>query len=193
MKNKNLILFICIAYSVQGKAQNNPLYKPFDMELGFGVAIQQLGKPGAIFNINPAYTIANKFKTGIQFEGVVYDMRTTGSAMLTLDYYFFSKSHFRFYGGGGFGFASTSFSGGCSIPQYSQTQTTGKTGETIRLGFDWQHLNLRVAYNFSPSTYITSTLDGAVPVTTVYKTGYLGITLGIRIGGYKKSQVAKNR
>ncbi len=196
MKNNPLFLILSLVSSVHGNAQNSPVYKPVDVEMGFGIAFQQYNSyhsndNGVVLNINPAYTFANRYRAGVQFEGVVYNMETTGSSMLTFDYYFISNATFRLYGGGGYGFSNSSFSGGCGLPSTSEygqyVVTKGKTGVTLRVGFDFHHLNVRVAYNFAPSIYSTYISQGYPPSSSVYKNGYLGITVGVSIFGFKKS------
>lgn len=163
--------------------------------MGFGVAFQQNSSyhsntQGLILNINPAYTFSGRYRAGIQFEGVFYNMQSTHSSLLTFDYYVINSPKYRFYVGGGYGFSNTSFSGGCGVPSMpgdSQDQETGKMGGTVRLGFNLRHLNIKLAYNFSPTIYTTYTTEGYPPSNSVYKNGYLGITLGVDIVGLKKS------
>jgi hypothetical protein len=70
MKKLLLIVLISTAYSLETNAQNNQVYKPFNVEIGFGITIQESGSHGGIFYINPGYTFAGRFRAGIQLEGM---------------------------------------------------------------------------------------------------------------------------
>jgi hypothetical protein len=59
-------------------------------------------------------------------------------------------------------------------------------GGNIRIGFEWHHLDLRLAYHFAPNMYESIGYLGEPTITTFYKGNYLGLTIGILIGGGKK-------
>jgi hypothetical protein len=55
MKYFYLIAYVCLACHPELPAQNNPVYKPFKVDIGFGMAIQQNGSTGREVKINPGY------------------------------------------------------------------------------------------------------------------------------------------
>jgi hypothetical protein len=190
MKNFYLVTLSCLLSLAQSYGQDGVVYRPFQVAINSGIAFQAAAT-GVIFNINPSYTFQGRYKAGIQFEGVINNMTTTGSSVLTFDYYFIRNQHFRVTAGGGYGFYSSSFlNGGCGgnmPPEISEIQTSsGKMGGMIRLGLEWHHLSFGVAYHFVPSTTLTTTEIDQPTTKDTYKNGYWGITLGIILGGGKK-------
>jgi hypothetical protein len=191
MKNFYLIAVSGMLASFQGFAQDGIFYKPVQVAISFGVAFQTPGQTGVIFNINPSYTIAGRYKAGIEFEEAMYHFTQTGSSSLTFDYYFLRTRFLRLTAGGGYGFYKNSFlETGCdpgTMNGISQIQTSsGKMGGMLRLGFERHHLSFRVAYHFVPTMYQITTVEYSPTVIDTYKNGYWGITLGIIIGGGKK-------
>ena len=95
MRNLCLFVWICLVPAISLNAQNNPGYNPFQVDIAIGMAIQQNGSTGGEVKINPGYTIAGRYKAGIQFEGVVYNNWSTGLSVLTFDYFFIRTPEFR--------------------------------------------------------------------------------------------------
>jgi hypothetical protein len=190
MKNFYLVTLSCLLSVVQSYGQDGLVYRPFQVAINSGIAFQPTAT-GVIFNINPSYTFQGRYKAGIQFEAVINNMTMTGSSVLTFDYYFIRSQHFRVTVGGGYGFYNSSvLNGGCGgnmTPEMSEIQTSSsKMGGLIRLGFEWHHVCLGVAYHFVPTTSVTTSENDQPTITDTYKNGYWGITLGIMLGGGKK-------
>jgi len=193
MRNSYLLVWICLVPAISLNAQNNPVYQPFQVDIAMGMAIKQNGSTGGEVRINPGYTIAGRYKAGIQFDGVVYNNWSTGSSILTFDYFFIRTPEFRISAGGGYGFYNSSyFFQTAKPPEMSQAQsTTGKMGGMIRIGFEWHHLSLGFAYNFVPAMYVSTSsggylsAGGYLTTTDTYKNGFFGLTLGLIIGRRK--------
>jgi hypothetical protein len=182
-----LLLFIFNTIIINTHAQNEPIYKPFSIDIGAGYAFQQSGSPGGIIYINPGYTIAGRFRAGVQFGLAGYCETYMNSSILTLDYYLVNNPGFRISAGGGYGYYTFHYLlPGSEPPEMSQGYwNTGKMGGNIRIGFEWHHLDVRLAYHFAPDLYESNSYIGEPTVTTMYKGNYLGLTIGILIGGGK--------
>jgi len=188
MKKACWLVCICLAPAINLNAQINPVYQAFQVEIAGGLAMLNTGSTGGVVKINPAYTIAGRYKVGVQMEGVGYCNTTTCSSILTLDYYFITRPAFRLSAGGGYGIYNSSLFGQSSkIPEESGSQwTSGKRGGTLRMGFQWHHMSLEMAYNFVPTLYVSNSIIGYPTITETYKNGFFGLTLGIMVGGGKK-------
>lgn len=182
-----LLLFTFHTISLNTFAQHDPIYKPFTVDIGAGYAFQQSGKPGGIVYINPGYTVDGRFRVGFQLGLTGYNETSMTSFIFTLDYYLANNPGFRISAGAGFGYYTFSyFLPGNEPPEITQGYwTSGNLGGNIRIGFEWHHLNLKLAYHFAPNMYeIDSNIYGPT-VTTTFKGNYLGLTIGILIGGGK--------
>ena len=174
--------FLLITIFQFAKAQNDGenTFKKFKVDLSLGYAVPQgsATKGGVIVVIEPKYAVMPELSVGIRMEtaalasidasGNSGNVRVLGSYLATGDYYF-SNNKFRPFGGIGAGLynsASATFSQGTStvyIPATSQF------GVMARAGFEYGHLRLGVEYNFLKQ-----------------KAGYLGLKLGVCIGGGRK-------
>ena len=182
-----LLLFTFLTISLNTFAQHEPIYKPFTVDIGAGYSFQQSGKPGGIIYINPGYTIGGRFRTGVQLGLAGYNETSMTYSVLTLDYYLISNIGFRISAGAAFGFYTFSyFLPGTEPPEITQDYwTTGNMGGNIRIGFEWHHLDLRLAYHFAPNMFESDSNIYGPTVKTFYKGNYLGLTIGILIGGGK--------
>jgi hypothetical protein len=182
-----LLLFFFNAIFLNIYAQNVPTHKPFSLDIGAGYAFQQSGSPGGIIYINPGYAISERFRAGVQFGLAGYCETFMTSSMLTLDYYLVNNPGFRISAGGGYGYYTFSYLlPGTEPPEMTQGYwTTGNRGGNIRIGIEWHHLNVRLAYHFAPDLCESNSYIGEPTVTTMYKGNFLGLTLGILIGGGK--------
>lgn len=167
------------------QAQQGPVYDPFALDLGLGDAIRFYGKTGGIVYANPGYTWAGRYRTGIQLGWVAYNENTIASTLLTLDYYFLNSKRFRISAGGGYGYYTNAiWAKSFTIPELKEVyQTTGKMGGNIRVGMEWNHLSLRIAYNIAPTLRQYSFYNNVPVQTTSYSGNWLGLTIGIRIWG----------
>jgi hypothetical protein len=154
-----------------------------------GVSVQPSELNGLLFYIEPSYTFAGKYKSGIRLEEAVLNMKYIGSSALTFDYYFFNGASIRLFAGSGYSHYNTTSSGGCD-PGPSTTQiirSTKNSGGLVRIGLDLNHFHLGLEYNFVPSTYVTAIgSDAQNSPTVIYKNNYLALKIGVNIGGGKK-------
>jgi hypothetical protein len=180
------LLMTSILFALATKAQVVPSFYPFKVELGGGLALGSSGSKGMLVYVEPSYTIAGKYKPGLRLEQNFQSMKNTGSSALTFDYYYFKKPGFRLFVGGGYGFFNSNSAGGCDPGPTTMyiTSTTKKTGGMVRMGLEAAHFRLGIEYNMAPSTYVTAVGNPEQTSSTVeYKNGYLGIKMGILIGG----------
>jgi hypothetical protein len=190
LRKSYFLIWLYLATADKLVAQNKIVYEPFSVTVGAGIAIQQSGSMGGVFMINPGYMIKSKFKPGLQFEAVGDNIKSLNSYILTFDYYFINKSEIRFFGGGGYGFYNSNFfTQPAEPPEVLQAQwTTGTMGGMIRMGFEWYHINLGIAYNFAPTMYVSNGQLGYPTTTNTYKNGFFGLTLSVIICRQKKRE-----
>jgi hypothetical protein len=189
MRKYICISLTCLIFSNIATAQSVQIYKPFKVDIGLGTTIENSKLNGLLFYVEPSYTFAEKFSTGIRFEQAMLTMKYIGSSALTFDYYFFNGRGIRMFAGGGYSYYNTTSSGGCD-PGPSTTQiirSTKNSGGLVRIGFDLNHFHLGLEYNFVPSTYVTAIgSDAQNSPTVIYKNNYFALKIGINIGGGKK-------
>ena len=189
MRSFCLLIFTCLLLSLHTDGQDETRHKLFGVVIDAGPAIQQTKTGGAVFEINPGYMLAGRYRAGIQFAWAGFDEHTVVSYIITLDYYYFQNHRFRLSLGGGYGLYTNSHYGFATTKPPEETlsyQSTGKMGGNLRLGLEWNHLILRIAYHFAPSLYKYTYYNNDPPATSIFKGNYLGLTLGIRIGGGNK-------
>jgi len=171
--------------SAQKEKSGEQVFKKFKTDISLGYAIPQSSgsaggtKAGAVFVIEPKYAVLQQLSIGLRMEAAVtanVDFAgETGSAkgnlsyLLTGDYYFTNK-RFRPFGGAGAGmFTTASVDEKTSATSVSQIPSSSKFGFMARTGFEYGHLRIGLEYNFVAD-----------------KAGYLGIKLGVCIGGGRK-------
>jgi hypothetical protein len=182
-------LLICLLILTNAQGQCETLYKPFSFEMDLGLGVEQFGKTGAVFQINPHYTIANKYRLGVQIGWAVFDEHAIDSYAMTFDYYFMRHSQFQLSAGGGYGFYKNSFwFSQASMPPEEQvnSRNTGQTGGNVRVGFEWRHLCIGIAYHFAPTLYQYTMYNNSLTATDIFRGNYLSLTVGVRIGGEHK-------
>ncbi|HEV3221277.1 MAG TPA: hypothetical protein VGZ90_00285 [Puia sp.] len=189
MRKYICISLTCLIFSKITTAQVGQIYKPFKVDIGIGTIIQSAKLNGLLFYMEPSYTFAGKFKTGIRFEQAVLSMKNIGSSALTFDYYILNKNSFRVFAGGGYSYYNTASSGGCD-PGPTTTQiirSTKNSGGLVRIGFDLNHFHLGLEYNFVPSTYVNAIgNDAQNSPMVIYKNNYFALKIGVIIRGSRK-------
>jgi len=189
---KCLLLFITLYVSTQCvKAQADQSFKPFKVTMGLGKVIDFSQKAGIIINWEPSYTIAQHYKLGINMEYAHRYMKSVGSVVYTFDYYLTQSNRFRPFAGMGIGHYIMNEDLGCSGgPSTNSTlRNTNPTGERFRIGFESGHLRLAFEYNFIQKTYVSDMdASGKTLATAAYDNAYMGIKLGINIGGGLKKR-----
>jgi outer membrane protein X len=192
MKQLLTILFLgASVWMAQGQeASPGRIFKPFKVDVSLGYAIPQGtgAKGGLIFAVEPKYAVTEAISVGLRLEGAAMvrglsntndpdnldgEVSAAGSYLATGDYYF-STNKFRPFLGGGFGLyqiaSATIVNGSSNL----ETPSSSEFGGMIRGGFEAGHFRLGVEYNFVPETTFQN---------NTFKNGYLGIKLGVCIGG----------
>lgn len=189
MKKKVSILaaLLCIfslSMQAQDEGTGDRIFKKFKVDVSLGYAIPQTSQgagrnAGAIFVIEPKYAVMDQLSIGIRLEGAVMvnvdDAGETGKGQVNASYlatgdYYFSNNKFRPFLGAGAGvFTYANVSTDDDISTIDDIPTTSNFGFMARGGFEYGHLRLGVEYNFVQD-----------------KSGYLGLKLGVVIGGGRK-------
>ncbi len=180
------LIFSCFLLSINTEGQNEVSHKPFSVIIDAGPAIQQTRTGGGVIEFNPGYMFASRYRAGIQLAWAGFNDNTVASHILTLDYYYFQNRRLRLSVGAGYGFYSNSiYSCQLALPPEEKLiyRSTGKMGVNVRMGLEWRHLVFRIDYHFAPDLYEYSSYNNDPPATSIFKGNYLGLTIGIRIGG----------
>jgi hypothetical protein len=185
-----LFLSAAVLFAHGQEATSGRVFKPFKVDVSLGYAIPQGSgaKGGLIFAVEPKYAVTDAIAVGLRLEGAAMvrglantndpdnfdgEVTAAGSYLATGDYYF-TNNKFRPFLGGGLGIyqlaSATIVSGSSTV----ETPASSEFGGMIRGGFEAGHFRLGVEYNFVPQTTFQN---------TTFKNGYLGIKLGVCIGG----------
>ena len=187
MKFLCLLVVACLLLSLHTDGQNNA--RPFSVVIDIGPALQQTNTGGGVIEFNPGYTIAGRYRAGMQMAFAGFDEHTVTSYLLTLDYYYFQNHSFRLSVGAGYGLYTDSyFSAPGALPPEETLgyQNTGRMGGNLRAGFEWHHLSFRIAWHKAPDLYKYEYNIYYPTGVSLFKGSYVGLTLGIRIGGGNK-------
>jgi len=166
-------------------AQKERVFKKFKTDVSLGYAIAQGSgsqtgtKGGVLFAIEPKYAVLDALSVGLRMEAAVTanidvngekgSAKANASYLLTGDYYFTDKK-FRPFGGVGAGmFTTASVDESTTATTSAEIPTASKFGFMARAGFELGHLRMGAEYNFVAD-----------------KAGYMGIKLGVCIGGGRK-------
>lgn len=199
MKKVCLLLISASVLSMSAMAQG---YKPFKFDISAGYAIPggTGAKGGVLFSLEPKYAVASMFTVGLRMEAAVVargysgvqegsgevDVKASASYLLTGDYYFTSNRSFRPFGGVGTGLYSIAAASITDDGENGGAGAGSKFGGLVRTGFEAGHFRMAFEYNIVPSTKLTSINEGGEEITS--KNGYIGIKLGVCIGGGKKGK-----
>lgn len=198
MKNVLAIFILSSLLSFSAKSQESDL-KPFkvDVSLGYAIPGGKGAKGGVLFAVEPKYAVMSSLSLGLRMEGAVvarfsgYDengdvmdasVKASGSYLLTGDYYFTDNYSFRPFAGAGAGIFSLA---SAEVNSNSGEVSSGtKFGGMIRAGFELSHFRLGLEYNLIPKTTFTGyDENGEITTGLTSKNGYIGIKLGVCIGG----------
>lgn len=188
---KNLLFALACLLSSTAIAQDEKerTFKPFKVDLSIGYALPLGGgtgsRGGILFVVEPKYALADQFALGLRLEGAAMargvlvnntefegDVQVNGSYLLTGDYYLSNKGFRPFLGAGAgiFTVAGAYVSAGTQVEE-ADILTDSKFGGMLRAGFEAGHFRLGVEYNMVGKTDFS------------LKNNYLGVKLGICIGG----------
>lgn len=198
MKNVFAIFILSSILSLSAQSQESDL-KPFkvDVSLGYAIPGGTGSKGGVLFAVEPKYAVMSSLSLGLRMEGAVvarfsgYDengnpmdasVKASGSYLVTGDYYFTDNYSFRPFAGGGAGI----FSIATAEVNSNSGEVSGGTkfGGMIRAGFELSHFRLGLEYNIIPKTTFTGyDENGNITSGLTSKNGYIGIKVGVCIGG----------
>lgn len=198
MKKSILIVLITFAAVSVSRAQYDQEYdrefKPFKFGVGIGYGVPGAGEGaggGFIGYLEPAYRATDQVSIGLRLEGAfivrgvegVNDRDVSGDASSVASYtlnsqYYFTNETVRPFVGAGIGLfslAATEFNTAGSDPNADEVGAETRFGFYPRIGVDAGHFNLSLDYNIIPPT--------DVPGGGEVRNNYLGIRLGVSIGG----------
>lgn len=174
-----LAMVVIIVQSIQ--AQNARVFKKFKTDVSIGYAIPQGSgtKGGVLFVIEPKYAVLDQLSVGLRMEAAVTanidingnsgSAKANASYLLTGDYYFSNKKFRPFAGAGAGMFTTATVDENTVVNSAADLPTTSKFGFMTRVGFELGHFRMGAEYNFLAN-----------------KSGYMGIKIGVCIGGGRK-------
>ena len=182
---KKLITLAVIFFTTQSafaqteKVPGERTFKKFKTDVSFGYAKPQssLTNGGALFAIEPKYAVMDQLAVGLRIEAAVTvridntgakssSASANGSYLLTGDYYI-NNNKFRPFAGAGAGiFTTATVDDNTVLTSSGSLPTSSKFGFMTRVGFEYGHLRMGAEYNFVAN-----------------KAGYLGLKIGVCIGG----------
>lgn len=203
MKKSLFSLFLILSASASVIAQTGEsVYKPFkvDVSLGYAIPGGSGAKGGVLFAVEPKYAVASNISVGLRLESAVmvsgtsltgdlnnstYKAQASVSYLATGDYYF-STEDFKPFAGVGLGLYTTA---GLKVNDgngnNNNVSAETKFGEMVRAGFEYRHLRLGVEYNIVSKTTHPPSVTGGTDGYDITNS-YLGIKLGVLIGGGKR-------
>lgn len=180
-----VLCIISLSMQAQDDGNGDRIFKKFKVDVSFGYAVPQKSQgttgrnAGALFAIEPKYAVMDQLSVGLRMEGAamvnVDEAGQTGkgqvnsSYLATGDYYFTNNKLRPFLGAGAGIFTYANVNSDDDISSINDIPTTSNFGFMARGGFEFGHLRVGVEYNFVPD-----------------KSGYLGLKVGVVIGGGRK-------
>lgn len=171
-------------------------YKSFKVGIGIGYAVPGTGEGaggGFLGYLEPAYRATDQVLIGLRLEGafvvrglegvsnrdVSGDASSVASYTLNTQYYFNNNEVRPFVGAGAglFSMTAVEFNTAAGSPDANDVGAETRFGFYPRIGIDAGHFNLILDYNVVPPT--------DVPGGGEVKNNYLGIRIGVSIGGGK--------
>ena len=173
-----LLCIFSLSMQAQDDGNGDQVFKKFKVDVSLGYAIPQTShgagrNAGFLFAIEPKYAVMDQLSVGLRLEGAamvnVDEAGETGNAQVNASYlatgdYYFSNNKFRPFLGAGIGVYSYA-----NLSTEDDVPTSSSFGAMARGGFEYGHLRLGIEYNFVSD-----------------KSGYLGLKLGVVIGGGRK-------
>jgi len=179
-----LLCIFSLSMQAQDEGNGDRIFKKFKVDVSLGYAIPQQSQgagrnAGVLFAIEPKYAIMDQLSVGLRLEGAamvnVDEEGETGKAQANASYlatgdYYFSNTKLRPFLGAGLGvFTYANVNSNDNISSTNDIPTTSNFGFMARGGIEYGHLCVGVEYNFVQD-----------------KSGYLGLKLGVLIGGGRK-------
>lgn len=190
---------VAISYGAQAQQ-----YKKFKVGLGLGYASASGSgaSGGVLLYLEPAYRVTDAIQVGLRIETALVtrglsqdleddaslDIAAIGSYTFNGQYYL-KSSGFRPFVGLGFGLYSLA-----AIKVEGDGEAAAaesKFGVYPRIGFDAGHFQLSLDYNLIPKTKVDGlaydeVANEFVPEKFEFKNSYIGVRIGVAIGGGKK-------
>ena len=175
-----MTIFLCQA-SIAQDSTSGRVFKKFRTDVSLGYASPKGGNSdgGALFAIEPKYAITDQIAVGLRLEVAVTvnidkngnESKATGngSYLLTGDYYLNTNKFRPFVGLGGGIYTLATLDENTVLTGDNELPTDSNFGFMARTGFEYGHLRLGIEYNFLKDN-----------------TGYLGLKLGVAIGGGRR-------
>lgn len=177
-KTWTLAIVIILAGQFTYAQKEARTFKKFKTDVSLGYAIPQGSgtKGGILFVVEPKYAVLDQLSVGLRMEAAALanvdaagksgTVRVLSSYMATGDYYFSGNKFRPFVGAGGgmFTMASVNIEGTAK-----QIPSASEFGFMVRVGFEAGHFRMGGEYNFLKN-----------------KAGYLGVKIGVCIGGGRK-------
>jgi hypothetical protein len=198
---KKICLFLSFGIMMSFASMAQAELKPFkvDVSLGYAIPGGDGAKGGILFAVEPKYAVMNTVAVGLRMEGAIvarfsgYDLdgnvnnasvKASGSYLLTGDYYFMKSYSFRPFAGVGLGLFSLA---SAEVNSSSEgVSSSSKFGEMVRIGMEMSHFRIGFEYNIVPTTTFTGFDNSGDPATLKSKNSYIGIKLGVCIGGGRR-------
>lgn len=187
--------------SLSACAQDEEL-KPFkvDVSLGYAVPSGKGAKGGVLFAVEPKYAVIPNLAVGLRLElaamaritgrdasgGVEEaEVKAASSYLITGDYYFTNNYSFRPFVGAGAGlYGVAGGSANVNNPDAGEVGASSRFGGMLRGGAELRHFRFGVEYNMvGDSKYTVVNSGGITSEQVTAKNSYLGIKLGVCIGG----------
>lgn len=186
-----VLIFLQGAHAQDQGGAKERVFKPFKVNLSLGFAMPSGSgtKGGALFALEPKYAVMDQLALGLRLEAAVMARGVVGSGgqefsgsasanlsyVATGDYYFSNKGFRPFLGAGAGIFTLANVEIDSNNPNAPDNiPSESKFGFMTRGGFEAGHFRLGVEYNIIPQS------AGGV------KNNYLGIKIGVNIGGGRK-------
>jgi opacity protein-like surface antigen len=195
MKKNLLLVSLGVILAFTAVAQKDLKPFKFDLSLGYAIPGGSGSKGGILFAAEPKFAVIPKLAVGLRMEVAVmargvsgvedtYDeveVKASGSYLATADYYFTENYSFRPFVGAGAGIYSLA---AATVNEYENEydgSSKTKFGGMVRGGLETRHFRFGLEYNIVPkTTYVDYNGSGK---TITAKNGYVGIKVGICIGG----------
>jgi len=195
---KKIYLILCLIVAGSSAFSQSDL-KPFKVDLSVGYAIPggSGSKGGVLFVTEPKYAVMSNLAIGLRLEGALvarfngYDqdgnpvdasVKASASYLATADYYFTNTYSVRPFAGAGVGIFT--LAGIESSSNSGEISVGSKFGEMVRAGVEIGHFRLGIEYNIVPKTTFTGyDSDGNVTNGLTSKNSYIGIKIGVCLGG----------
>jgi len=201
MKKVFLSLILISTISLAATAQDDDL-RPFkvDVSLGYAIPGGDGAKGGVLFVVEPKYAVLPNLALGLRMEAAVVarftgydasgdlesaDVKASASYLATGDYYFKNNYSFRPFAGAGVGIFSMA-SATVTSDGSDASGSGSKFGGMVRAGIEAGHFRFGIEYNIVPSSKLDGFDSNGDPAKIDSKNSYIGIKLGVCIGGGRR-------